>query len=61
LDFLQFVKAGGDSALTAAYECERHMLHAASLEFEHPIKMEPLKNFEAEIPGRYEIFIEKNS
>ncbi|MES2202652.1 MAG: pseudouridine synthase, partial [candidate division FCPU426 bacterium] len=59
LEFLRFVKAGGDSRFDGRYECERHMLHAASLEFEHPITQEPVK-VEAPTPPDMLAFIEKH-
>jgi RluA family pseudouridine synthase len=59
LDFLKFVKAGGDSRFENRYECERHMLHAACLEFEHPVTQAPLK-VEAEMPGDMREFIERS-
>jgi len=42
LDFLDFVKKGGDSRFDGRYESPRHMLHAASLRFIHPVTEQPL-------------------
>ena len=60
LEFLAHVKGGGDSRFAGRYECERHMLHASSLGFEHPIKQEPIK-IEAELPVDMKKFIEANN
>jgi RluA family pseudouridine synthase len=60
LDFLSFVKAGGDSRFDGRYESPRHLLHAASLEFEHPITGQQLL-VEAALPEDMKTFIEKHS
>ncbi len=56
LDFIEFVKNGGDSRFGGRLETERHMLHAASLEFEHPITQVPIK-VEAEPPQDFQDFL----
>jgi 23S rRNA pseudouridine1911/1915/1917 synthase len=60
LDFLSFVKKGGDSRFDGRYESERHMLHAASLGFRHPIT-EGNISIEAGMPDDMKSFIEKYS
>jgi RluA family pseudouridine synthase len=57
LDFLNFVKKGGDSRFDGRYESQRHMLHAASLAFKHPVTEADLK-IEAEMPDDMKNFIE---
>ena len=56
LDFLDFVKKGGDSRFDGRYECERHMLHASSLAFKHPVTEQNLK-IEAEMPDDMQKFL----
>jgi 23S rRNA pseudouridine1911/1915/1917 synthase len=58
LEFIRYVKAGGDPAYPGHAEVPRHLLHAFRLSFDHPVTGERV-TFQAEMPGDMRGYIDQ--
>ncbi|HJT25213.1 MAG TPA: RluA family pseudouridine synthase, partial [bacterium] len=60
LEYVKYVKAGGDPAWPGHLESSRHLLHAGKLAFSHPTTGQKVE-FTAEMPADMQNFIKSNS
>jgi len=60
LAFIRHVKAGGDPGYAGHAEVPRHLLHAASLTFDHPVTGSRV-SFTAPLPPDFTDYLERNA
>lgn len=60
LEFIHYVKAGGDPSFKERMEVPRHFLHAARLSFDHPVTGKKI-SFEAPLPPDMKEFLVKTT